>query len=284
MLENINLVVSDFFNYIPNVTGVKLVLTSPPYMDARLYNNELIFKDEDVWFEWCVNAIVELEKTLADDGVIWWNTGSGYADGYKRVAVYKLVAKLNSLGIYLIDEIPWIKSSSLPKRFSNRPYSAWEHNYLFSRNPKNVKFYVDHVRRPYAPATISRLRYATAKLQSESNGEFTGVKHVVANPLGASPPNYLILSADVTKRPHPAPMNPQVANWAIRAYTDEGDLVYDPMVGCGTTLIESVKLSRRFIGTDIYEDYINISKLSLERLSRGEDPYNGLKSEYEKGI
>jgi DNA modification methylase len=126
------------------------------------------------------------------------------------------------------------------------------------------------------------MKYMVGKLSSDLNGEYGEPKHkkVEPHPEGATPPNYLILPQDYSKRPHPAPMSPELANWAIRAYTQEGDTVLDPMAGIGTTMIECMKLNRNFVGFELYQEYIDIAMLSAYRLEHGEDPYNGLIKEW----
>jgi len=260
---------------------VKLVITSPPYLDARNYNNTPIFNNEYVWARWCADTVILLSN-YAD--VVWWNTGSGYKNYRKVTAIYSMILACETSGVYLIDDIPWIKKSAPPKNIKNRPYPAWEHNFIFAQQPENVEFNRDNVRRPYAPATLSRMKYMVGKLSSDLNGEYGEPKYkkVEPHPEGATPPNYLILPQDYSKRPHPAPMSPDLANWAIRAYTQEGDTVLDPMAGIGTTWIECKKLNRNFIGFELYPEYIEIANMSVARMDRGEDPYNGLISEWRK--
>lgn len=57
---------------------------------------------------------------------------------------------------------------------------------------------------------------------------------------------------------------PQIPRNLILKYTKEGDLVLDPMVGAGTTLIEAKLLNRDAIGIDINSQAIKLSKESLE--------------------
>ncbi|WP_372495186.1 DNA methyltransferase [Micromonospora phytophila] len=42
-----------------------------------------------------------------------------------------------------------------------------------------------------------------------------------------------------------------MAAHAISSYTAPGDVVFDPMCGCGTTLVEAMHLGRQGIGIDI---------------------------------
>ncbi|MFI6263248.1 TRM11 family SAM-dependent methyltransferase [Micromonospora sp. NPDC051006] len=50
---------------------------------------------------------------------------------------------------------------------------------------------------------------------------------------------------------HPAKMLPHLAAHAINSYTVPGDLVFDPMCGVGTTLVEGMHLGRHGLGIDI---------------------------------
>ena len=51
--------------------------------------------------------------------------------------------------------------------------------------------------------------------------------------------------------PFPAKFPPQLPEYIILQLTDPGDIVLDPMVGSGTTMVEAVRLGRRAVGCDI---------------------------------
>lgn len=50
---------------------------------------------------------------------------------------------------------------------------------------------------------------------------------------------------------YPARFSPEFAQAAIRAFTSPGQLVIDPFVGGGTTVVEAFRLGRRSVGADI---------------------------------
>ena len=56
---------------------------------------------------------------------------------------------------------------------------------------------------------------------------------------------------------------PQIPRNLILKYTQEGDLLLDPMVGAGTTLIEAKLLNRGVIGIDINTQAIKLAKEAL---------------------
>ena len=51
--------------------------------------------------------------------------------------------------------------------------------------------------------------------------------------------------------PFPAKFPPQLPEFIIRRLSDPGDLILDPMLGSGTTLVEALRLGRRAVGCDI---------------------------------
>ncbi len=63
---------------------------------------------------------------------------------------------------------------------------------------------------------------------------------------------------------------PQVARNLILTYSKENDLILDPAVGSGTTLIEAKLLNRNAIGIDINQKAIELTKERLDFKSNNE--------------
>jgi DNA modification methylase len=57
---------------------------------------------------------------------------------------------------------------------------------------------------------------------------------------------------------------PQIPRNIILRYSKKGDIVLDPMVGSGTTLIETKLTGRKGIGYDINPEAVNLTKKSLD--------------------
>lgn len=57
---------------------------------------------------------------------------------------------------------------------------------------------------------------------------------------------------------------PQIARNIIEMYSEKGDSVLDPMVGAGTTLIESKLLGRNSLGIDINPEAVKLSEKALK--------------------
>ena len=72
---------------------------------------------------------------------------------------------------------------------------------------------------------------------------------------------------NVDKNPHPAPFPYIMAANIKKKKKKEGDIVYDPFMGSGTTALASVKLGRHYIGSEISENYISMAneKIRIEQ-------------------
>ena len=66
---------------------------------------------------------------------------------------------------------------------------------------------------------------------------------------------------------HPCQLPIHLLERIVLMSTDENDIVFDPFVGTGTTVIAGKRLGRRFIGIDIDEKYVNITRDKLSKES-----------------
>jgi len=66
---------------------------------------------------------------------------------------------------------------------------------------------------------------------------------------------------------HNATFPSELVERCIEAFTEKGDLVFDPYNGIGTTSLAAQKMERRFIGIDISENYCNVAR------ERHKEPY-----------
>ncbi len=65
---------------------------------------------------------------------------------------------------------------------------------------------------------------------------------------------------------HPTQKPEYLLERIILASTEEGHIILDPFCGSGTTGVEAVKYGRKFIGIDVSEEYMEISKKRLEKV------------------
>ncbi|MCD4693021.1 MAG: site-specific DNA-methyltransferase [Calditrichales bacterium] len=67
------------------------------------------------------------------------------------------------------------------------------------------------------------------------------------------------------KKHHPATFPISLARRCIELFTHKGELVVDPFVGSGTTLVAARDLSRNAVGFDLQQNYIELSQKRLSQ-------------------
>lgn len=66
---------------------------------------------------------------------------------------------------------------------------------------------------------------------------------------------------------HPTQKPEYLLERIVLASTEEGQVILDPFCGSGTTGVEAVRFGRKFIGIDVNEEYMEISKGRLEKVA-----------------
>ena len=65
---------------------------------------------------------------------------------------------------------------------------------------------------------------------------------------------------------HPAIFPESLANDHIISWSNEGDLVYDPFMGSGTTAKMAVLNNRNYIGSEISKEYCEIAEKRINNI------------------
>lgn len=254
-------------------SSIKLIITSPPYNIGKEYETVTSLKQ---YLEKIEPIISESVRTLSDDGSICWEVGN-YIDPVNSevypldIYYYELFKKY---GLQLRNRIIWHFGHGLQceKRFSGR----YETILWFSKTD-NYTFNLDDVRIPS--------KYPGKKsYKGENKGKLSG------NPKGKNPedvwqatverlyddwerqiwdvPN--VKSNHPEKTVHPCQFPIELVERCVLALTNENDIVYDPFAGVGSTLLAALKNNRRAYGTELMQEYIEIGKERIEKLSKDE--------------
>ena len=72
------------------------------------------------------------------------------------------------------------------------------------------------------------------------------------------------VSSDKIAFQHPAIMPEKMASEHIYSWSNKGDIVYDCFMGSGTTAVCAYKLNRKFIGSDMSKEYVDIANKRLQ--------------------
>src|SRR6266545_7731612 len=67
---------------------------------------------------------------------------------------------------------------------------------------------------------------------------------------------------------HPARMAPDLAAALIGDYTQPGDLVFDPLAGTGTTLVEAIHAGRNALGMEYEPGWVALARANIDLARR----------------
>lgn len=251
-----------------------LIMTSPPYAQARKDTYGGI--DPDKYVEWFKPIGEAIYKIIADDGSFILNIGDNTIEGETHLYTFELPIMLKrECGFKFIDPFIWHKKTCPPGKFNNRFKGAWEFCYHFSKQI-DIKFNPNEVLQPAKQASIARylIHKETHVLTSKTGSDFTNPSQNVKRRergnlsgfgtndkkinmlLEALPSNVLHLAPEGRNVKHSAPFPIELPAFFIKAFTDPGDLVYDPFTGSGTTFETSLKLQRKFVGSEIDAQHV----------------------------
>jgi site-specific DNA-methyltransferase (adenine-specific) len=69
------------------------------------------------------------------------------------------------------------------------------------------------------------------------------------------PSNVLHLATECNNKNHSATFPESLPEWFIKLFTKHNDIVLDPFMGSGTTILVANKLQRNSIGVDLLREY-----------------------------
>jgi len=264
-----------------------VVITSPPYATQRQYDPASGFEPvpPEKYVAWFKDVAAAIESVLASDGSYFLNIKAHAEEGERHTYVMDLVlAHKRQWGWRFVDEFCWRKTDDgVPGGWSNRFKNAWEPVYHFSRERK-IKF------RPRAVAHWSDdcFDYSPDNPKSASGSGLlgTGPRGAAAdkgrnqaawqttrrnaNDLEgrhgglARPSNVIEAKTESSQGNHSAPFPRAIPEFFIKAFSDAGDVVFDPFAGSGTTLVAAGLLDRAGYGVEISPAYCDVILRRIE--------------------
>ena len=247
--------------------SVALVVTSPPYFVGKAYENEVLQRTQPgaliaglprtyrEYLQLLYDAFYECIRVLEPGGRIAVNVANLGRKPYRSLSA-DVIKIFEDLGLLMRGEIIWRKAKAMGGAV------AW-----------------GSFRQPSNPV----LRDTTERIIVASKGRFDRAKKRTVRkkaglPNVATLPNdeFVEATLDVWEIPaesarrvsHPAPFPVELPLRLIDLYTYEDDLVLDPFMGSGTTLVAAYKAWRRAVGYDIKPEYVEIAHRRLERARR----------------
>lgn len=236
---------------------IDLILTSPPYDNLRKYKG-FSFEFESI--------AKELFRVVKKGGVVIWIVGDQTVKGSETGNSFKQALYFKEVGFNLNDTMIFEKKNPLPTDKTYRYLQCFEYMFVFSKgNPKTFK--------PLTEPTIGKRKTYKSSWGRDTNDKLilsTGKERVVSDvkirrnifEYGIS---LNVATTDKIAFKHPAIFPEKLAEDHILSWSNEGDVVYDPFMGSGTVAKMCLKHKRKFIGSEISDEYVQIA---LERIKQ----------------
>ena len=236
---------------------IDLVVTSPPYDDLRQYNGYSFD------FE---NTAKELYRVIKPGGVIVWVVNDATKDGSETGTSFKQALYFKEIGFNLNDTMIWMKPNAMPQVAQPRYNQCFEYMFILSKGkPKTF----NQIKTPCKCA--GQIYDSTVK----NMGGESGRTHKTFNINSEKTANNIWEIAVAQNKfdvKHPAVFPEKLAICHILSWSNEGDLVYDPFMGSGTTAVCALKENRNYIGSEISEEYYNfINRRITDAMNHKED-------------
>ncbi len=242
----------DFMSNKMDEESVDLTVTSPPYDNLRNYNG----------YAFDYEAVAkELYRVTKKGGVVVWVVGDKIVKGNKTLTSFKHALTFQSVGFNVHDVMIYRKKNT-PFMRSNAYTNCYEFMFVFTKG---------------SPKTFNPLKEKTVRNGEEMlvcNKKADGINKKVLGMLNKEKTKTNIwayavglggTTSDKIAFKHPAVFPEKLALDHILSWSNEGDVIFDPMCGSGTTCKMALLNNRNFIGCDISQEYVDIA---IERISQ----------------
>lgn len=237
---------------------VDLVMTSPPYADAR--KKQYGGVPPGKYSEWFLPISAEIMRILKPSGSFVLNIKEKVVNGERSDYVDELVREMRrGQGWKLPDKYIWHKSNPVPVGHNNRLKDTWENLFQFTKTLK-YKFNSDGVLYPVKESTKSRMdSHISAGSPEKKKNAFGIFSNNIAGAWGidmSRAPNIIHCASEVNERIHPAAFPLEIPEFFIKPMTEPGDMVLDPFAGSCTSCVTAKLNQRRYIGIDAKKGYL----------------------------
>jgi DNA modification methylase len=281
------------FGTVQKVLGgrpVNVCITSPPYASQRAYDPSSGFRPvpPEEYVAWYADVAANVAAVLAEDGSYFLNIKEHAEDGERNLYVKDLtIAHRRQWGWRFVDELCWRKTDDgVPGGWGNRFKNAWEPVFHFCRDekikfrPKAVGHWSDDCfdYSPHNPKSTSGSgllgtgpRGAAADL-GKNHESWQTTRRNANNLEGrhggiARPSNVIEVKTESSQGSHSAPFPRALVEFFVKAFSDPGDLIFDPFLGSGTTIAAAHLLDRAGCGVEISPAYCDVILHRIEHLT-----------------
>jgi len=242
--------------------SVALVVTSPPYFAGKQYETEL--EREGIpasyldYLDMLTEVFTECRRVLEPGGRIAVNVANLGRRPYRSLAADVIRILGDDLGLLLRGELVWRKGEGATGS------CAWG-SFKSAANPvlRDLTERIVVASKGRFDRALDARRRADAGLPHRSTMRAEDF-------MGLTLDLWSIPTESATRVGHPAPFPVELPEQLIRLYTYEDDLVLDPFMGSGSSLVAAARLGRRYVGYDLDPEYVALARERVGRVHTAE--------------
>lgn len=241
---------------------IDFVITSPPYDDLRDYQGY------EFEFE---HIAKELKRVLKKGGIMIWVVGDKTENGSETGTSFRQALYFKEIGLNLHDTMIYYKNNPMPTT-GNRYHQHFEYMFALSKgSPKIFNPITEPTKYRGIANMKNRGQSGSLVYEKIERTKEKKVGNVFFYSIGGG-----ISTKDKIAYQHPAIFPEELVKDQIHTWTNEGDLVYDPFMGSGTTAKVATLLHRNWIGSEISAQYVEIAEKRLQENFKHKLFSNGL--------
>ena len=257
--------------------SVDLAVTSPPY--ALHFKKEYGNVAKQDYLSWFLPFAREIFRALKPTGSFVLNIGGSFNPGTPTRSLYHfklLIALVEEVGFHLAQECFWYNPAKLPSPAEwvtvrrQRVKDSVEYVWWLAKSPwpqaDNRRVLVPYspdmerlIKRGYRAKLRPSGHNITSKFQAHRGGAIP--PNVVERGNNESNSGYIAACRTAGYKIHPARFPAALPEFFIKLCTEPGQLVIDPFAGSNTTGYVAESLGRRWIASEMNEEYVRASAL-----------------------
>lgn len=235
--------------------SIDLVVTSPPYDDLRTYKGNYKMDLTELG--------KEIYRVLKDGGIYAMVIQDQTKDFAKSLTSFRtVISHCDIVGFRLFETCIYKKQGCEGAWWNKRFRVDHEYIHIFLKGKKPQYFNKDPIKIPSKHGGKTMTGCATRK----KDGTTFESKEVLINVTKCPGTIWDYANGgdkNKLKRKHPAVFPDKIPFDLIHVFCPFEGTVMDPMCGSGSTLVQSYKLGRTFIGIDIEKEYVDLTKERL---------------------